>query len=279
MTGKIEIVSIGNELLIGKTVNTNAQWLAKRVTSLGLSVERTTVIGDEVESIAEALREAVDRNPLFVLTTGGLGPTFDDKTLEGMAKAFDLELDVNEEALKMIREKYAKYAEEGGRREIELTPARVKMARVPTGAEPLPNPVGTAPAVAFRRGKVTVVALPGVPEEMKGIFEDSLLPLLRAAGGRSTFFETSLHVKGVMESDMAPLIEQVMRKNPYIYIKSHPMGAERKPRIELHLSTTTEKVATAKKRVSQALVQLSELIRAKGGKARTARFKTPEHST
>jgi len=76
----VEIVSIGNELLIGKTLNTNAQWLAKRITSLGLSVSRITVIADDVKIIAEALRKAVRRNPHFVITPGGLGPTFDDKT-------------------------------------------------------------------------------------------------------------------------------------------------------------------------------------------------------
>ena len=275
MTRKIEIVSVGNELLIGKTVNTNAQWLAKRVTSLGLSVERTTVIGDDVGQIAQALRETVTRSPLFILTTGGLGPTFDDKTLEGVARAFDFELEVNEKALEMIEEKYARYAKDLGRPKLELTPARVKMARLPIGAKPLPNPVGTAPAVTLQQDNVTVVALPGVPEEMKAIFDDSLLPLLKAAAGNTTFFETSLHVRGVMESAIAPLIDQVMHENPYIYIKSHPMGAEKKPRIELHLSTTAEKAATARQRVGRALVQISELIKVRGGKARTVKLKKP----
>ena len=275
MTRKIEIVSVGNELLIGKTVNTNAQWLAKRVTSLGLSVERTTVIGDDVGQIAQALRETVTRSPLFILTTGGLGPTFDDKTLEGVARAFDFELEVNEKALEMIEEKYARYAKDLGRPKLELTPARVKMARLPIGAKPLPNPVGTAPAVTLQQDNVTVVALPGVPEEMKAIFDDSLLPLLKAAAGNTTFFETSLHVRGVMESAIAPLIDQVMHENPYIYIKSHPMGAEKKPRIELHLSTTAEKAATARQRVGRALVQISELIKARGGKTRTVKLKKP----
>ena len=78
----VEIVCIGTELLIGKTLNTNAQWLAKRVTSLGLSVRRITNIGDDINEMSSALREAVQRDPRFLITTGGLGPTFDDKTLE-----------------------------------------------------------------------------------------------------------------------------------------------------------------------------------------------------
>ena len=110
---------------------------------------------------------------------------------------------------------------------------------------------------------------------MKAIFDDSLLPLLKAAAGNITFFETSLHVTGVMESAIAPLIDQVMRENPYIYIKSHPMGAEKKPKIELHLSTTAEKADTARQRVGRALVQLSELIKARGGKTRPVKLKKP----
>ncbi|MDH5447999.1 MAG: nicotinamide mononucleotide deamidase-related protein [Candidatus Bathyarchaeota archaeon] len=270
----VEMVSVGNELLIGKTLNTNAKWLAKRITSLGLSVSRITVIGDDVKEIVKALREAVHRSPDFIITTGGLGPTFDDKTLVGIAEAFGFKLQVNKKALKMVEEKYVAYAEGMGHEKFELTPARVKMAKIPEGAEPLPNPVGTAPAITIRNNKVIVFALPGVPSEMKAIFENSLSPVLKAASGNLTFFETSLYVSGVMESEMAPLIDQVMHDNPYVYIKSHPMGAEEKPRIELHLSTTAEDAETAKKRVCRALIQLSEVVKAKGGKTKTAKAET-----
>jgi len=271
MAKLVEIVSVGNELLIGKTLNTNAQWLAKRITSLGLFVSRIIVIGDDVKEIVKALREAVHRNPDFIITTGGLGPTFDDKTLEGIAEAFGSKLQIKEKALRMVEEKYVAYAEELGHEKFELTPARVKMAKIPEDAEPLPNPVGTAPAITIRNNNVTIFALPGVPSEMKAIFENSLSPVLKAASGNLTFFEASLYVSGVMESEMAPLIEQVMHNNPYIYIKSHPMGAEKKPKIELHLSTIAEDAETAKKRVSRVLVQLSEIIKAKGGKTKIAK--------
>ena len=273
MAKRVEIVSVGNELLIGKTLNTNAQWLAKRITSLGLSVSRIIVIGDDVKEIAEALREVIHRDPRFVITTGGLGPTFDDKTFEGVAEAFGSKLKVNQKALEMVKEKYVKYAEEMGHAKFELTPARIKMAKIPEEAEPLPNPVGTAPAITFRSNNVTIFALPGVPSEMKVIFENSLLPVIKAASGNLTFYETSLYVAGVMESEMAPLIDNVMHDNPYIYIKSHPMCAEKKPRIELHLSTTAENVETAKKRVGRAFMQLSEIVKAKGGKTRTSKAK------
>ena len=101
----MEIICIGNELLIGKTLNTNAQWIAKRATSLGMAVKRITVVGDDVDEIAGAVREALQRKPRFILTTGGLGPTFDDKTLEGIARALNRELKVDESALNMIKGK------------------------------------------------------------------------------------------------------------------------------------------------------------------------------
>lgn len=266
MSGSVEIVSIGNELLIGKTANTNSRWLARRITSLGLYVSRITVIGDKVEEIAGVLKEVVNRDPEFVITTGGLGPTFDDKTLEGLAEAFDAELQINPTAMEMIKKKYVDYAKAMHQEAFELTPARVKMAKTPGKAEPLPNPVGTAPGIVFKKDNTTVFALPGVPSEMTAIFEDSLLPILSASAAGLTFYEASLYVSGVMESEMAPLIDRVMHDNPYIYIKSHPQGAEKRPEIELHLSTTAECIKTAKKRVGRALIQISELVKTTSGR-------------
>jgi molybdenum cofactor synthesis domain-containing protein len=261
----VEIICVGNELLIGKTLNTNSQWLAKRITTLGLSVTRITVIGDEVKSISRTIRKALARKPSYVITTGGLGPTFDDKTLEGISEALNSRLVINQNALKMVKEKYAKYAREMAHSKFELTSARVKMARIPKEAEPISNPVGTAPAILVTKNNSTIIALPGVPSEMKAIFEESLSPMLKTSSDKTTFFEASLNISGIMESELAPLLDQVMCENPRVYIKSHPKGTEAKPRIELHLSTTSEAVDTAKKNIAKTLVQLTELIEAKGG--------------
>jgi molybdenum cofactor synthesis domain-containing protein len=271
LPGNVEIISVGNELLIGKTLNTNARWLAKRLTILGLNVRRITTIGDDVKEIATAVKEAIDRKPNFLITTGGLGPTFDDKTLGGIAEALSVMLFLNEEALKMIREKYRVYAKEQGLEGIELTPARIKMAKLPKGAKPLPNPVGTAPAVEIEHDKVLIVALPGVPSEMEAIFEDSLAPFVKEFAGDATFFETCLGISGLMESELAPIIDKVMNENSHVYIKSHPRGAEKTPKIELHLSTTASDSTTARNRVSRAIIQITDTIQAKGGKI--TRFK------
>ncbi|MEM0049548.1 MAG: nicotinamide mononucleotide deamidase-related protein [Candidatus Bathyarchaeia archaeon] len=270
--GKVEIISIGNELLIGKVLNTNAHWLAKRITSLGLSVRRVTVVGDDLDEISSAVKEALQRRPAFIITTGGLGPTFDDKTLEGVAMATNRELEENKEALEMIKRKYEEYVAEGKMERFELTQYRVKMARLPRGAKPLPNPVGTAPGVLLEHEGVTLIMLPGVPGEMMAIFENSVLPLLRKAAGNMVFYETSLDVTGIVESDLAPLIEQVMRENPYVYIKSHPKISEKIKRIELHLLTTCSDENVARQRIEKTIMQISSLISEKGGKVQPIRI-------
>ncbi len=274
MNQSVEIISVGNELLIGKTLNTNAQWLAKRITTLGLITRRITVVSDDIDEISNAIKEAIQRNPSFLITTGGLGPTFDDKTLEGLAKALEQKIEINQEALKMVKEKYLSYAHEGRIEVAELTPPRMKMAKLPEGATPLYNPVGTAPAVILEHEDVTIIALPGVPSEMKGIFDLSVASLLKQAAHGVTFFETSIEATEVIESEMAPFIDKVMHNNPYVYIKSHPKGAERVPRIEFHLSTTAKDSTTARKHVSKALLQLTELIQEKGGKIKPVKLKT-----
>jgi nicotinamide-nucleotide amidase len=274
MDQSVEIICVGNELLIGKTLNTNAQWLTKRITTLGLTTRRVTVVGDDIDEISGVIQEAVQRSPSFLLTTGGLGPTFDDKTLEGLAKALGRRIEVNEEALKMVKEKYLSYVQEGRMEVAELTPHRVKMAKLPEGATPLCNPVGTAPAVSIEYENVTIIALPGVPSEMKSIFDESVASVLKKAAHNVTFFETSIEATMVIESEMAPLIEKVMHSNPHVYIKSHPKGAERVPRIEFHLSTTAKDSSTARKHVSKALIQLTELIQEKGGKIKHIKSET-----
>ncbi|MGB9741405.1 MAG: nicotinamide mononucleotide deamidase-related protein [Candidatus Bathyarchaeia archaeon] len=266
MGSDMEIICIGNELLIGKTLNTNAQWLAKRATTAGFKVKRITVVEDEVSEIASVINEALKRKPKLIVTTGGLGPTFDDKTLEGIAKALNQKLEVNEKALEMVKAKYEAYAKAGKIEKIELTPPRVKMARIPEKAKPLPNPIGTAPGVILKVDETVIIALPGVPSEMEAIFENSVMPLLRENAGGIAFYETSIYVDAIMESALAPLIDKAMHDNPHVYIKSHPKGEEKKPHIEIHFSTTAEDSKTAKDRVGKALIQLSELVKKEGGK-------------
>jgi nicotinamide-nucleotide amidase len=265
MSRDMEIICVGNELLIGKTLNTNAQWIAKQATARGITVKRVTVVADEVNEIANAVREALRRKPQFTLTTGGLGPTFDDKTLEGIAEALNRKLAVNDKALKMVKAKYEAYARERTET-VELTQARIKMATLPEKAEPIPNPVGTAPSVRADLKQTILIALPGVPSEMKAIFNETVAPLLKQASGKSAFYGKSIYVDEVMESSLAPLIDKVMQDNPGVYVKSHPKGRENKPHIEIHVSTTAEDAERAEEKLRKAVVQLSSAIGEIGGK-------------
>lgn len=260
-----EIVTMGNELLIGKILNTNAHWLAKRIADLGGIVSRITVVGDDVSNIKSVIEETLDRTPDFVITSGGLGPTFDDKTLEAISKAVDKPLELNKQAYNLVKEKYLSYYNAGLLKKFELTPPRLKMAKLPAEAKPLYNPVGTAPGVLLKHKGTMLIALPGVPREMQSIFENDVAILIQSYTKNLFTYKKSLRVTGVVESEIAPLIDATMRENPHIYIKSHPKGAEPTPLIELFFTATSESEGLSKKRVEKAIKQISKKIIENGG--------------
>ena len=264
MTVTMELICIGNELLIGKVVNTNAGWMGKRATALGVAVRRVTVGPDEIPEIVNVVREAFSRKPNFIITSGGLGPTFDDMTLQGLAKALNRRLAVDDEALAMVKAKYKEYSKTRNIPEGEMTRFRAKMATLPEGSSPLFNPAGSAPGVRIDVGGTVLIALPGVPGEMEAIFEASVVPLLRKAAGDLGFYEMSIYTNRIMESVLAPLIDKVMHDNPAVYIKSHPKGRENRPH-ELHLSTTGKPDDTPEDRLKKASLELRGLIEKSGG--------------
>ncbi len=195
-----EILTTGDELLRGDVINTNAAWLATRLKQVGLELTRVVTVGDELEGLVRALEESLPRCDLL-LVSGGLGPTSDDRTTEAVARAAGaapLELDAA--ALEAMRERFAR----GG---YVLTPNNEKQAWLPRGAEVLRNPRGTAPGFLLRvsreGGRVCRVAcLPGVPLELKGIFEEELLPRLRAELSLAPALLRSLNVFGLGESQL-----------------------------------------------------------------------------
>ena len=146
----VEIVAVGNELLLGDVLDTNSQWLCRRFTGLGARVQRVTMVGDDEAIIAGVVRGALERGARLVVTTGGLGPTEDDLTLRAVAAALGRPLVEHPGAREMVARTYAELARRGHVASAEMTPARLKMARLPEGAEPLANGVGAAPGALVR---------------------------------------------------------------------------------------------------------------------------------
>ncbi len=252
------IVSIGNELLIGRVVNSNLAWLGKKLTYLGFNVRRGLIVRDDCEEIAWAFRLAVDSGAKVIVSTGGLGPTFDDKTSECLSRAFKLRFVVNEEALRLVSERYSSAG-------LEMNDYRVKMAMMPEGAEPLPNPVGTAPGIKLKVGETYIFVLPGVPSEMKAIFEEYVEPFLRKVGPEVEFFETELISKGLPESSIAPIIDKVMKKYPRVYIKSHPSGKELEAPVQrLHIQLSSKSKEEALKTLKEVEEELATLLSKEG---------------
>ena len=228
MAGLTEILAIGNELLIGDVLDTNTQWLCRRVTGLGGRVARATMIPDERGVIAGALRDALGRGADVVFTTGGLGPTVDDLTLPAIAQALGRPMELEDRA------------EAGYVDDEALTEERRKMAVLPAGAAPLFNPVGAAPGVVLRESGATIICLPGVPAELKGIFEESLGPLLRELYGDGYYAERVIQVDCGDESALAPLVNAVAARHADVYVKSRAKAYGPNVRLKITLSARGE---------------------------------------
>ncbi len=252
------IISVGNELLNGRITNTNLTWLAKRLTVMGYLVRGAITVRDDCEDIIWAFRTALSKGASLVLSTGGLGPTFDDKTSECLSKALGREWTVNEKALKMVEEKYRAAG-------LPMTEHRVKMAKMPEGAEPIPNRVGTAPGILVREGEALILVMPGVPAEMKAIFEEAL-PYIRERAPKLEMVSVDLLIKGIPESSLAPMIERAM-KSADVYVKSHPSGKEvEEPVIRLNVVASAPSKEKVIREVKKALQVIYELVPKGGGR-------------
>lgn len=219
-----EILSIGNELLIGHTLDTNSHWIAKRFNELGWIVERVTQLRDSLDAICSGVRESVQRNPRVLITLGGLGPTYDDMTLAGIARGLGRPMRLNSDALRFVEEHYQRLETRP-----KLTKYRTKMATLPQGAQPMPNPVGTAPGVMIKVSSTTIFSLPGVPSEMKAIFRSSIVPFLKSFKAFRPV-EIQIKIAGIIESALAPVLDEARKKYSGLYFKSHPRGRETGPR-------------------------------------------------
>ncbi|BBD73895.1 competence protein ComA [Sulfodiicoccus acidiphilus] len=255
MSMNAEVLTVGNELLNGHTTNTNATHIARRLTSMGFVVRRITAVMDEVEEIASVVKEVLARSPALLVVSGGLGPTYDDRTAEGIALGLGRGLVENSDALDQIRSKYG---------EIEVTPARRKMAFMPEGAVPVPNDAGVAPGIYLRIGHTEILATPGVPREMESVLENFLNRYL-VKRPSVVYAERSFKARGIMESVLAPhVISRVKKYN--LYIKTHPKGREvGDPYLEVQIAGSSPDREELLNRLESCEKELREIVAKMGG--------------
>ena len=229
-----EIVTIGTEMLLGDLVDTNTAWLSERLAALGVGVYRHTTIGDNRDRIIGALREAAARADL-VITTGGLGPTSDDLTNECLGVVTGRGMVEYTEAREHVDEMFRRF----GR---EPTANNYKQALFPEGTQLIPNPLGTAMGALLEADGTTFATLPGVPSEMKRMFEETLEPMIRARSDGSIISRT-LWFAGIGESALAEQVQDFLDANDPTVA---PLAGQGKVRLRITTRAATQEEAEEK---------------------------------
>ena len=263
MPTRVEIIAVGKELLRGQTQDTNSSWLARRITALGGVIGRVVIPDDDVKAIAQEIKNSLNNGARIIITTGGLGPTFDDMTLAGIARATALPLALHAGALEFVNRRYEDFYKKGFVDDPAITPPREKMAHLPQGAEPLDNPVGTAPAVLLTIPQGIIFALPGVPCEMQAIFELVVVPRLKGLLGAAIYLEETVNTGLGDESVIAGMVDQVMQQVPGTYLKSKATGFGKEVGLEVVITAAGSHREEITKKVEEAKRLLLELIRSR----------------
>jgi nicotinamide-nucleotide amidase len=227
-----EIIGIGTEILLGQIANSNAQWISQRLAEIGLDVLHHVAVGDNEERIAEAVRAALSRADV-VIATGGLGPTGDDITRQGLAAALGLRLDRRREIEEFLREKFRRM----GR---EMPGSNLVQADVPEGARYILPDRGTAPGLALEVDGRRVYAVPGVPAEMREMMQGTILPELSKLVGPSTLVSRVLRVTGIPEARVGEMLEDIFRSSTNPTVAYLASAGEVRVRLSAKASTREE---------------------------------------
>ena len=211
-----EIIAIGTELLLGEIQDTNTRYLARLLRDYGVDLYRTTIVGDNADRIAQAIRESLTRCQI-IITPGGLGPTVDDPTRQAVAQAVGRELEFQPQLWDQIQDRFKRF----GRMPTENNR---RQAYMPKNAIPVENPVGTAPSFIVETETQAVISLPGVPREMEHITQYTVLPYLKQRFKlNGTIKACVLHAAGIGESQVDEWIEDLETlSNPTVGLLAHP---------------------------------------------------------
>ncbi len=204
------ILSIGTELTLGQTVDTNTAWLSQRLAEIGVPVRMHLTLPDELEPIRGEIKRAT-ATAQVVLITGGIGPTEDDLTRQALAAAMNVPLELRPEFVEQIRAFFTA-------RNRTMPDANTVQAMFPVGAEGIANTCGTAPGIHARLDRADIFVMPGVPREMKVMYDQHVLPFLSERAGGGVILATTLHCHGAGESDIGEKIRDLMQRgrNPTV---------------------------------------------------------------
>lgn len=204
---RAEIISIGNELLSGDTLNTNTYYITRRLTELGIDVFYHTSVNDDVHILKDVIDISLRRVDL-VIFTGGLGPTYDDMTKEVVSSTLGLKLILNDELKEALEDRFRK-------NNRKMTPNNLKQVYIPEGAKYLINEIGTAPGIFLEWKDKVIVMLPGPPKEMKTMFDKYVIPLIKQD---NIIEEKIIKTIGIGESQLESAIEDIIKENKDVYI-------------------------------------------------------------
>ncbi|HKM75589.1 MAG TPA: molybdopterin-binding protein [Candidatus Bathyarchaeia archaeon] len=206
-----EVIATGNEIIYGQIVDTNSSWIADFLTQSGIIVKKITTVADHIGDIASVINDALSQNRRLIIMTGGLGPSEDDLTIDAIAKALGSEVIIGDEALSLLKSKCDEFG-------IELNERRRRMARSVPSGEAIPNIVGLAPGLMAQSNSTTIFALPGIPEEMKAMFQANVLPRIH---GWTAAWTRTINVRVFANNDRFMIFDKIQREFPEVYFKVH----------------------------------------------------------
>ncbi len=197
----VAVVSIGNEILNGSILDTNSNYIAKNLELLGLNVSTIAAVGDSIKQIEDTFKH-LSKNYDLVITTGGLGPTFDDNTTQGLASCANVELKLNKKIYQDVIKKVKKKG-------VKLKLSHLRQTYLPKGCETIPNEFGTACGIMIKINRAYFISMPGVPSEMKPMFENYVIVKIKKLFNIKEHLRYDLKLVGVPESDMDEFLKTV----------------------------------------------------------------------
>jgi nicotinamide-nucleotide amidase len=246
------ILSIGDELVLGQTIDTNSAWLSQQLASVGCGVLAHVTVADDQPAIEQAIGHASKRCDLLLIS-GGLGPTADDLTRQALAAVMNQPLELNEQWLGELQKFFAA-------RRRPMPEANRIQAMIPHGAKMIFNTAGTAAGIESVLGPCRVCVMPGVPKEMKTMFERSVLPSLREASGGAAILSRTLHTFGMGESAVAEMLGDLMRRDRNPSVGTTVSGGIVSLRVNFRFSSMSEAKAELEQTVAKCREALGALI-------------------